>query len=340
MTEKPYGSGSEQEEKRLAREHRKRKKAEDALLESKQRYDRIADSIPGVIYDYVCWPDGKSRFIYMSSGCREIFEYDAQQITADTGLLWRMVHPDDLERLKSEDREANRTGNRLQSEVRIIVPSGRLKWIQLISLPIGQMADSRIIWSGVILDITDRKRAEEEKELLDTHLRQAQKMEALGRMAGSVAHHFNNELSVVQGNLELALEGLDRDPGIKKYLFEAMKAARRSARLGSQMLTYIGQNTGRKKAVDLSDFCRLHIHEILDGLPDEVCLDEQLQARGTVVHANTDDLVRVVACLVENSLEAMEDGPGALRVLAESAGAADTVQMRMFPAGWDFACRY
>lgn len=150
-----------------------RQKAEKNSLENKQRYERLVNTIPCAIYDYILWPDGRSRFIYISSQCKDIFGYDADQIIENEDLLWNMVYSEDSERLKREDSAANKTRKLFQSEVRITLPSGMMKWIQLTSKPSEQKVDSMVIWSGVILDITDRRQAEEERERLIKELQEA-----------------------------------------------------------------------------------------------------------------------------------------------------------------------
>ena len=103
-------------------ELRKRREIEHALQESTQRYEHLISTIPCALYDYVLWPDGRSRFLYMSPHCKNIFEHEAEQIMEDATLLWSMVHPEDIERLKDADRMANQNGESFQSEVRIVLP--------------------------------------------------------------------------------------------------------------------------------------------------------------------------------------------------------------------------
>lgn len=158
---------------RSSEERLRWREAERALAETTARYERLLDTIPCVLYDYVRWPDGRSRFLYVSPRCEDIFEHDAETILAHESLLWDMVHPDDVERLRREDREANESGSRFQSEVRIVPPSGVTKWIQLTSRPSAKELDGHTLWSGVILDITERKRAEDEKERAVVRLQQA-----------------------------------------------------------------------------------------------------------------------------------------------------------------------
>lgn len=173
MEQTPEHKKLVQRVKELEQERQKRKQVEKELLESKQRFDRLINTIPCALYDYVLYSDGRSRFLYISSQCKEIFEYEADRIVEAPDLLWNMVHSDDLERLKREDREANQTRTLFRSETRIILPSGKMKWIQLTSMPSAQKHDSRDIWSGVILDITERKMAEEERNRLILELQSA-----------------------------------------------------------------------------------------------------------------------------------------------------------------------
>lgn len=135
-------------------------------------YELLVETIPCALYGYVRWSDGRSRFVYISRQCEDIFGHTAEEAIEDPGLLWGMVHPGDLERLQAEDASANRAGRPFQSEVRVLTPTG-IKWIQLSSMPSPQRYEGEVLWSGVILDITGRKRAEEEKNQLVLELRAA-----------------------------------------------------------------------------------------------------------------------------------------------------------------------
>lgn len=143
------------------------------LLQSSRRYERLISTIPCALYDYVRWPDGSSRFLYISPQCEGIFEQTAEAIMSDPFLLWSMVDPADLERLKQEDLAANQNLTTFQSEVRVNLPSGGRKWVQLTSRPGPEQRDGQLVWSGVILDITARKEIEEERNRLVEQLQSA-----------------------------------------------------------------------------------------------------------------------------------------------------------------------
>jgi PAS domain S-box-containing protein len=148
------------------------------------RLGRLAAIIPGMLYDYVLLPNGSSKFLYVGSKCREILEVDQPDLIADANRFWELVIPEDMQRLKSEDLAANREGKSFSAEVRIQTRSGCLKWIQLSSRPNPVPLDEIVVWSGFMLDITERKQQE---ELIKQHytllIRQKADLEAtLGRI--------------------------------------------------------------------------------------------------------------------------------------------------------------
>lgn len=145
----------------------------DRLREGEPALESLVNTIPCALYGYVRWPDGRSRFVYMSGQCEEIFGHSPERAMREPSLLWSMVHEEDLERLKREDELANRTGTPFRSEVRIRLPSGEMKWIQLSSMPSPQRYEGQVLWSGVIIDTTERKRAEDEKNRLVAELKEA-----------------------------------------------------------------------------------------------------------------------------------------------------------------------
>jgi signal transduction histidine kinase len=103
-------------------------------------------------------------------------------------------------------------------------------------------------------DITERKQAEEEKAKLEAQLQQAQKMESVGRLAGGVAHDFNNMLGVILGHAEMAMEKVDpAEESLHSNLEEIRKAAERSANLTRQLLAFARKQTVAPKVLDLNE---------------------------------------------------------------------------------------
>ncbi len=147
-----------------ARDVADRQREEQALRTSEARYARLAATVPGVLYEFARYPDGSARFTYLSPRCSEVFEVDCQEILDDMGVFWNMVHPEDrraLERAERESLAANRCRTPFGAEVRIATPSGRQKWLSLSSLPCPTAPGEPATCSGLILDVTERKRTEE-----------------------------------------------------------------------------------------------------------------------------------------------------------------------------------
>jgi PAS domain S-box-containing protein len=111
----------------------------------------------------------------------------------------------------------------------------------------------KVLLQATVRDITERKRAEEEKEELQAQLRQAQKMEAVGRLAGGVAHDFNNMLFVIKGYAEMAMKKVDPADRLHHDLQEIQTAAQRSADLTRQLLAFARKQTASPKVLDLND---------------------------------------------------------------------------------------
>ena len=105
----------------------------------------------------------------------------------------------------------------------------------------------------LLIDISGRKQAEEEKAKLEEQLLQAQKLETVGRLAGGVAHDFNNQLQVISSYAEMSLSMVDAKQPLHKYLLEIRRAAQRSAEITQQLLAFARKQTVSPKVMDLND---------------------------------------------------------------------------------------
>jgi PAS domain S-box-containing protein len=172
--------------------------------------------------------------------------------TVTLPMFLELVHPDDHERIAAAVRRAHDpTGDGLYDvEHRIVRRDGAVRWVTTRSQTFfrGSGDDRHVVRTvGAVRDVTESKEAEREREELHDRLLQAQKMESIGRLAGGVAHDFNNMLTVILGHVELAISELERESrggGVVPDLLEAQDAAQRSADLTRQLLGF-----ARKQAV-------------------------------------------------------------------------------------------
>ncbi len=164
-------------------------------------------------------------------------------------------------------------------------------------------------------EITLREQAEKERRDFQHRLQQARKAESLGRMAGAVAHHFNNMLFVVLGNLEIMREDLPLQSEIMENLEEAEKSARKAADMGRLMLTYVGETAGKSMPCNLSEEVSRIAPLIETAMPDNVSLELELAAGLPDVNIGFDNMRRIVMNLFENACESLDGGPGTVRIV-------------------------
>lgn len=136
-----------------------RKRAEAALRESEQRFQNMAANVPGAIFKYVLRPDGSNGVIYMSSGCLDLWEVEAEAVIQDASILWSMVHPEDLPGMYQSVLGSAQTLQPWNWQWRITTPSGRMKWLEAAGRPSLQ-DNGDVVWDTLILDVSDRKRTE------------------------------------------------------------------------------------------------------------------------------------------------------------------------------------
>jgi signal transduction histidine kinase len=185
-----------------------------------------------------------------------------------------------------------------------------------------------------LLECAHRLRIEVEKVELEAQTRQLQKAESLGLMAGAIAHHFNNQLQAVMGNLEMAMDFQLQREDLNEVLDEAMKAACRASEMGGLMLTYLGQTSAKREAHDLSDICRKSLPMLNAALPSAVFLEADLSSPGPVILANENQIRQVMTNLVSNALEAIGTAGSTIRLVVRSVASADIPETPIFPIDW------
>ena len=168
--------------------------------------------------------------------------------------VWiNVLHPEDKEAAIAECQAALNGEREFDTEFRVRHPDGTVKHLKasgLVILGADGQAERMI---GINADITESKRAEEEKAKLENQLHQAQKIESIGQLAGGVAHDFNNMLGVIMGHAELAMMKSDPSSPFLQELEEIREAAKRSADLTRQLLTFARKQAITPKILDLND---------------------------------------------------------------------------------------
>ena len=210
---------------------------------------------------------------------------------------------------------------------------GSIRDVEVYSGPI-QLKGKSLLYS-IIHDITDRKRAEALKAELEEQNRQLQKAESLGRMAGAIAHHFNNQLQAVIGYIDLASHELPRDSSSAESLANAIKAANRAAEVSRLMLLYLGQTPAKQEPVKISEICQWSLPLLRSGLPEKILLTTEFPSPGPVIIGNDSQIRQVLTHLVNNAREAIGDGPGTIHLAVETVSAQGIPIANCFPIDWE-----
>ncbi|HPM41032.1 MAG TPA: PAS domain S-box protein, partial [bacterium] len=146
----------------ISRDLTKRKRAEEALEENARRIRALEGNIPrAMIYQIVRAPDGVRRFTYVGEGAQTLYGCSPEEALADASLIYGRVHEEDRERLIAEEEAAHAAGGILSAEVRMRNPDGGIRWSLFRSQP-RRLEDGSTCWDGVEVDITERKRAEQD----------------------------------------------------------------------------------------------------------------------------------------------------------------------------------
>ena len=247
-----YISAVSYAKKTLEQEIHDRKQAEAALEDQKRRLDYILQGTNVGTWE---WNVQTGETIF-NAHWAAIIGYSLEEISPTSIDTWlQFCHPDDLtESTRLLQLCFDRASEYYHYECRMRHKDGSWIWV----LDRGKVAtwtkEGKPEWMfGTHQDITKRKRAEEERENLQAQLTQAQKMESVGRLAGGVAHDFNNMLSVILGNTEMMLDDFDASNPVHKQFNEIHKAATRSADLTRQLLAFARKQTIAPKVIDLNE---------------------------------------------------------------------------------------
>jgi PAS domain S-box-containing protein len=179
-----------------------------------------------------------------------------------------------------------------------------------------------------------RKKAEEEKAKLESVNRQLQKSESLGRMAGAIAHHFNNKLHAVMGHLEQAIDGLPPGETSITNLTSAIQAAEKAAEVSKMMLAYLGHVTDQREPLKLAEVCSRNLPLIQATMPKNVVLKTDLQFPGPAINANAQQIQQILTNLVTNAWEAAGDDRGDVLLTIKTVSSADIPTTHRFPINW------
>ena len=232
-----------------------------------------------------------------SEEAARIFELDG--LTCTLGDWLAMVHHDDLPRIRSAYAEML-AGNPFELEYRIVIRN-RMKWVSSkASLEVnGAFPTPHLV--GVTQDISSRTKLEEQ-------LRQSQKMDAFGQLAGGVAHDFNNLLTVISGFSELLLAELPKHESRREYVEQIQQAGDRAAALTRQLLTLGRRQFTEPRVIDLNEIVVRSETMLKRLIGENIMVQTELQKNLPNIKADPGQIDQVILNLAVNARDAMPNG--------------------------------
>ena len=283
------------------------REAEDALRESEARYRRIVANAPGMVYQYAYRPDGTKGFTFVSEAARTIFGVEPEAALRDPEALLGLVHPDEIDELRQRAQAAAAAGGDFRWEGRVILATGEERFIDVVARD-QRAADGSLLSDGLIVDVTERRRTEQQLVASQEQFRQAQKMEAVGRLAGGIAHDFNNLLTVIKASTGFLMEDLDSADPRREDARQIADAAARAAQLTRQLLAFSRKQILDPRVLDLNLVVENLRPMLARMIGEDITVDARLARRSGSIMADVGQLEQVLINLAVNARDAMPDG--------------------------------
>ena len=285
--------------------------AQEALRETLDRLQKVAERVPGMVYQYRLRPDGTAHMPYTSPAIRAIYGLAPKDVKDDIAPLSNRYHPADHAAIVASIQASARDLTPWKMGYRILLPDGTVRHLLGDAVP-EREADGGTLWTGYITDLTERRQFE-------AHLQQAQKMESLGNLAGGVAHDMNNVLGAILALASAKVHTLAEDHPDHKAFETIREAASRGGEVVRRLLNFARQSPREVRTVAFNDLlleaARLLEHTTLARVRLELDLAPDLRT----VQGDPSGLANVVMNLCVNAVDAMAAG-GTLSLRTRNAG--------------------
>jgi PAS domain S-box-containing protein len=275
-----------------------RKRVENAQRESQAFLER-AQQVAHV-GSWISAPGSEGTLSWSKETCR-IFGLDESAFDGRVASFFDRVHPEDREQVRAAAQAAIASGQPYEVDHRIVRPDGTVRWVheQADVVRDGDGRPAALI--GTVQDVTDRKSLEEQ-------LLQAQKIEAMGRLAGGVAHDFNNLLTAILGYADIVLRRLEADHPLRGKVEEITKAGERAAALTRQLLVFSRKQDMQPRVVGLNAVVAELEKMLRRIIGEDVQLATSLAADLGRIRADPAQLEQVLLNLAVNARDAMPSG--------------------------------
>jgi PAS domain S-box-containing protein len=277
-----------------------------AVEDWKRRYDEAVLASRQIIYEWAL----DSEQITLGGCVREILDYSSEEISGPARVWLSLLHEDDAAHVEESFRAALMERQPVDLEYRARRKDGSYRTLRQQGRTVLDETGNAIRLVGFISDITEQR-------ILETQLAQAQKMEAVGRLAGGVAHDFNNLLTVISGYSAMQLERTDQANPVHYEATQIMAAANRASALTKQLLAFSRQQVLQPRRVNLNDIVGSVDPMLRRLIGEDIEVQTALAPGLGTVKVDPGQMDQVLMNLVVNSRDAMPNG-GKLTIQTEN----------------------
>ena len=291
----------------IGRDTTERRKAAEELRKQRERLDKTAEATPVVICSLRRSADGTITMPFASPAALNVFGLSPTDLEASADQYLSRIHVDDRDSIERALNESAANMSPVHSVYRYEHPSRGEIWIEVHSSP-SEERDGSITWHGIAADITEQRLAAEALANSEEQLRQAQKLESIGILAGGMAHDFNNMLTAINGYSDLILRKIDAEDPIRRNVEEIRKAGERSADLTRQLLAFSRRQILQPKVLSLNEVIEDTASLVQRLIGEDIQISQRLDPALWSIQADPGQLSQVLMNLAINSRDAMPDG--------------------------------
>lgn len=293
---------------KLQQEINERKQKEEELRNLEELESSILDAIPHAVFGL-----NDRNFVFANKGVKNVLGWEPEELL---GKSSRLLYPSDKEFVEAENKIYPALK---QQKISSIEPTFRRKdgMDVLCRVNVARIGDSITGKSVVAIceDITDYRQAEKEKENLQAQLLQAQKLEAVGKLAGGIAHDFNNILGAIIGYADIIQLKMPVDDSLRPYVDHIVTSSQKAANLTKSLLAFSRKQIMDPKPLELNQTISRMGKFLSRLIPEDVELKTNLYTKDLIVMADTGQIDQVIMNLVTNARDSLS-GSGIIEISA------------------------
>ena len=274
------------------------------------QFSRLMDSSLNEIYMF---DSSTLTFIEVNKGGRDNLGYAMAELKTMTPLD---IEPELTQELFEKKLSGLRSGtdNKIEFVTHHQRKDGSLYTVEV---HLQLMPEEPPIFVAIILDISQRKKIEEQLECAQKQLFQSQKLESLGTLAGGIAHDFNNILAIIEGNTELALDDAQEGSEQSEHLHNILTASAKAVSLIKQILAFGRSEVAAFSAINLVDVIAEALHLVRPLIPANIEITQNIAASHPVIRGDKTQIHQIFTNIINNAVQAMEQGGGLISIAIE-----------------------